>query len=320
MVEAIREFSGEEVVEGGGEAPDIGDGFDVFEVHDLLGGHEDRGAGVLAGEAHAAEAGDLEVLGEAEVGHLRPALVDEDVVRFEVAVDEAFLVGGGESFERLECPRAEGIPWQGAAVAAGDIGERAAIAVFHDEEEGAFVRAAVEEADDIGMPELGDDVHLALELGYGTGVGLGAGEHDFHGHFFGTVLLGLCQIDRTAAAAAEFALDVVAFKKERIFAGFAEDQLLHGLRRESGKIALRQGGVHLPDTGSVRRSLDTDLDTGLADGDAVAVLEGYAGILARSSLFRGFAFFATAAFFPVDVGAVHAAEIAQGGLGWAGFE
>ena len=32
------------------------------------------------------------------------------------------------------------------------------------------------------MPGLGDDVHLALKLGYGTGVGLGAGEHDLGFH------------------------------------------------------------------------------------------------------------------------------------------
>jgi len=37
------------------------------------------------GKMFAFEAGFLEVLGEAEVGHLRPALVDEDV---EVAVDK----------------------------------------------------------------------------------------------------------------------------------------------------------------------------------------------------------------------------------------
>lgn len=29
-IEAVGEFPGEELVEGGGEAPDIGDGFDVF--------------------------------------------------------------------------------------------------------------------------------------------------------------------------------------------------------------------------------------------------------------------------------------------------
>ena len=58
----------------------------------------------------------------------------------------------------------------------------------------------------------------------------------------------------------------------------------------------------------------------MADGDTVAVFKIDAGILALGSLFRGFAFFATAAFFPVDVGAVHAAEIAQGSLGRTGFE
>lgn len=44
---------------GGGEAPDIGDGFDGIEVGDLLRGHEDGGAGVLADDVHAGEAGDL---------------------------------------------------------------------------------------------------------------------------------------------------------------------------------------------------------------------------------------------------------------------
>jgi len=76
----------------------------------------------------------------------------------------------------------------------------------------------------------------------------------------------------------------------------------------------------LPDTGSVRRGLDAHLDAGLADGDAVVVLEGYAGILVLGSLFRGFAFFAPAALFPVHMRAVHAAEIAWGSLVGTGFE
>jgi hypothetical protein len=58
----------------------------------------------------------------------------------------------------------------------------------------------------------------------------------------------------------------------------------------------------------------------LADGDAVAVFQVDAGVLAECALFRGFAFFATAALFSVDVGAIHAAEISQGSHGRAGFE
>ena len=45
-----------------------------------------------------------------------------------------------------------------------------------------------------------------------------------------------------------------------------------------------------------------------------------AGVGAECALFRGFAFFAAADLFSVQMGAVHAAEIAEGGLGRAGFE
>jgi hypothetical protein len=100
---------------------------------------------------------------------------------------------------------AERFPWQGDAVAAGDMCERAAGAVFHDEVEGTLVQAAVEEADDMRVLEFGDDGHLAFEWVHGAGVGLGAGEHDFHHHFSRAALLGICQIDRAAAATAEFA-------------------------------------------------------------------------------------------------------------------
>ncbi len=44
---------------------------------------------------------------------------------------------------------------------------------------------------------------------------------------------------------------------------------------------------------------------------------GYWRLAPRSWISR---FFESAAFFPVHMGFVHAAETAQGGLGWAGFE
>ena len=119
----VGEFAGEEVVERGSEAPDVGGGLNILEVHDLLSGHEDRCSSIVSGDAHAGEAGFLEVFGEAEVGDFGDVLVDEDVLGFDVAVDEALLVGGGEAFERLDGPWAEGLPWQGAAVAARGIGE-----------------------------------------------------------------------------------------------------------------------------------------------------------------------------------------------------
>lgn len=122
-IEAVGELAGEEMVEGGGEAPDIGDGLHILEVHDLFRRHEIRGAGVAAGDAHAAEAGFLEILGEAEVGDFGAVAVEQDVVRFDVAVDEAFLVGGGEAFERLDGPWHEHGGREGAAVRLHGIGQ-----------------------------------------------------------------------------------------------------------------------------------------------------------------------------------------------------
>ncbi len=314
-IEAVGEFSGEELIEGGGEAPDVGDGFDVFEVGNLFRRHEDGRAAVVSCHAHAAEAGFLEILGEAEVGDFGAVAVEQDVVRFDVAVDEAFLVGGGEAFERLERPWHEHIGREGAAAGLGDIGQRAAVAVFHDKEEGALVRAAIEEADDVRMLEPGDDLHFAFEVIDGAGVGLGAGEHEFHRH---RIAAGFRsgEIDGSAAAAAEFALHRVVGEGEDRFFRTAEDELAHGLGREAGQVALRQGSRN---NCGIRRGFHPHLDGGLADGDAVAVFQVDARVLAECALFRGFALFAAAAFLAVDGGAVHAAEIAQGSHGRTGF-
>ena len=314
-IEAVGEFSGEELIEGGGEAPDVGDGFDVFEVGNLFRRHEDGRAAVVSCHAHAAEAGFLEILGEAEVGDLGAVAVEQDVVRFDVAVDEAFLVGGGEAFERLKRPRHEHVGREGAAAGLGDIGERAAVAVFHDEEEGALVRTAVEEADDVGMLEPGDDLHFAFEVLDGAGFRLGAGKHEFHRHRIAAGFRG-GEIDGSAAAATEFALHSVIGKGEDRFFRTAKNELAHGLGREAGEIAFRQGGGN---HGGVRRSFHPHINRGLADGDAVAVFQVDAGVLAECALLRSFAFFAAAAFRAVHLGAVHAAEIAQGSHGRAGF-
>jgi hypothetical protein len=92
---------------------------------------------------------------------------------------------------------------------------------------------------------------------------------------------------------------------------------VHGLGREAGEVAFREGGR---DGGGVGRGFQGHFDGGLADGDAVAVVEGDGRVLAVGTLLRGLTFLAPATFFPVHVGAVHAAEVAQGRHGRAGFE
>ena len=167
------------------------------------------------------------------------------------------------------------------------------------------------------MPELGDDGHLALELLDNPGIGLGAGEHDFHRHF-SPAMAGAGQIDSPAAAATEFALDVVALELEHRLVGLAEDHAIHGFGRKAGEVALGQCGVDLPC--SVAIFDDPHFDPGLANLDLVAVFQVDVRVGAFGSLLGCLAFFASADFFPVDVGAIHAAEVAQGGLRRAGFE
>ena len=65
--------------------------------------HRDRGLGVGAGEGEAAEAGFGEVFGEAEVGDFGEDGVgrggEEDVLRLQIAMDDALLVREGEALE-----------------------------------------------------------------------------------------------------------------------------------------------------------------------------------------------------------------------------
>lgn len=55
--EGIRKRAGEDVVNGGGHAPDVGDGLEVFESGNLLARHEERGSGVVASKTRLRDSG-----------------------------------------------------------------------------------------------------------------------------------------------------------------------------------------------------------------------------------------------------------------------
>ena len=67
---------------------------------------EERRVGVGAGEGEAAEAGFGEVFGETEVGDFGEDRVgrggEEDVLRLQIAMDDALPVREGEAIEGLE--------------------------------------------------------------------------------------------------------------------------------------------------------------------------------------------------------------------------
>jgi hypothetical protein len=106
-----------------------------------------------------------------------PILRDEDVGGLEVAVDDAVLVGGGETsgdllrvldgLARGQRPRGE------------DVAQRAALEDLRDEVGRAFVRADVEEREDVGVVERAGEAGLLLEAVQPVGSVRDAAEQTF---------------------------------------------------------------------------------------------------------------------------------------------
>ena len=144
------------------------DGLGVFEVDDLFARQEERRAGGGAGEGEAAEAGFGEVCGEAEVGDFGEDRVgregEEDVLRLQIAMDEALLVREGEALEGLEDDGAGQRSGQLAAVGGHEGVEAAAGAILHDEIENAFAGADIEDGLEVWMAERGGAADFAQEF------------------------------------------------------------------------------------------------------------------------------------------------------------
>ena len=124
----------------------------------LLGRHvggravADLGAGELVGDGGEAEVHDDEVA----------ALVHHDVLRLEVAVDDAAVVRGGESGAELARGLQRLVAGQ-PADAREQRGEIFAVHVFHRDERRAVYLADVEHAADVGMRNQAGDADLAVE-------------------------------------------------------------------------------------------------------------------------------------------------------------
>ena len=86
-------LAGEHLVGHGAERVDVAARADVALAHRLLGAHVGGRAERHAGLGHAAAAGLLHGEGDAEVGDEGAAVVQEDVLGLDVAVDDALAVG-----------------------------------------------------------------------------------------------------------------------------------------------------------------------------------------------------------------------------------
>ncbi len=181
---------------------------DLFRRH--VGGCAQDDADLRLCGSHGGVAGGalgVDVFCEAEIEDFDAAVMgDHDVGGFEVAMDDALFVRGGErvgdslgDFDDLRGRKATGVR---------EAVERLAFDEFHGEEVDAFGFFDREDGDDVRMIERGDGTGFALEASEAIGVGRGVGRENFEGDVPLEFYVGGA-IDLAHAAGAEGADDVV---------------------------------------------------------------------------------------------------------------
>ena len=163
---AIGEAVGEELVENDAEGIEVGAQIVIGRAaDDLLGSRPRKRADEMAGIGDARGVGtdtiaiaDRSFVGETEVENMRlAALVHEDVSRLQIAMDDAAAVGGEDRFGDLRDEFDDRSPLARDAI------ERHAVDVVHREPPPAGGDAAVDDANDAGNVEPGEELDLPLE-------------------------------------------------------------------------------------------------------------------------------------------------------------
>ena len=173
VLAGVGDDPGQRLVEDAAERVDVGGGADraaapLLRRH-VLGGADDRGAA-----EHAAVA---ERLGEAEVGEEGAVAFDQDVVRLDVAVDDAGGVGGVERFGDL-AEQGDGAGRRQRPVAVDRPPQVAALDQAHRDDQLAVDLARVEDRHHRRMVEAGGEPGLAQEaLAEAVAAGQLAGDH-----------------------------------------------------------------------------------------------------------------------------------------------
>ena len=144
---------------------------------------------------------------DAEVGHHRPAVVEQDVVRLDVAVDQAMVVGVVERAGDFRGD-ADGIVHRQLDLALEPGAERSALDVGHYVEHRALDPARVEQGKDVGMVQVGGGLDL-LEEALGSDQRRELRVHHLDGHL--AIVAGVVgEEHRGHASGAQLALEEVA--------------------------------------------------------------------------------------------------------------
>ena len=199
-----RHLPGQHLVEHDADRVEVGGLVDRRAAR-LLGREVLRGADDRADLGHLARAR----AGDAEIGHLQPALrADEHVVRLDVAVDDPVLVR--ETDRRQDLPRVVDRDLDRRRPAPHDqLLQGAAVEVLHRDVVGALGLAAVVDRDDVRVAQAGRVLGLAAEALDERVVGRVAVVEDLD-RDAAAELLVLGEVDVRHPTRAELALDAVA--------------------------------------------------------------------------------------------------------------
>ncbi len=205
-----RDAPGRHLVEDDPERVEVGAGVDGLAL-DLLRAH------VFRRPDHDPGPGDallLERAGDAEIHDVdAAALVDHDVLRLEVAVDDAVAVGLGQAFRDLARDR-HGPAGRQLADLADEALEVLAVDVFHGDERRPVRPADVEHPADVPVDDRAGRLELVAEALDRLGVGGHFGPEELQGDLL--VELGVVDlVDAAHAAPAELFDDLVPPGEDR---------------------------------------------------------------------------------------------------------
>ena len=202
-----RRLSGQHLVGHGPERVDVGPGIDRAFPHCLLGRHVLGGAEAQSRLGHPVAAGVLDREGDPEVGHRGVAVLEEDVLGLDVAMDHAEAVGVAEGVGHF-ARDLHGVLDRQLLLALQPGAEGLARHQRHHVVEEAVGLAAVEERENVGVLEPGGGPDFREESLAPEG-GAQVGMEDLDGDV-AVVLEVVGEIDGRHPALAQLALDPVA--------------------------------------------------------------------------------------------------------------
>ena len=206
---ALRQLPGQRVVEGEPQRVDV-------RARIAAPPREHLRRGVRQGAGQRAAPGDPQLaveLGRPEVGEPGASVgIEQDVLRLDVAMQDAVAVGRGERAGHVAAEADGGVSVEPAALRDPDL-QVGAANVFHDDEAPRPVLQEVEHRDDVGVGEAAHRLHLpphplARHLRRGR-----RRHQQLEGHV-GVELPVAGQVHDRVAAAAELAPDLVAVPEQ----------------------------------------------------------------------------------------------------------